>query len=91
MEWRSKTIKPSGRLSKEFRELVMRAFENAVEQIDEEEFFYVGNRIQRKLQAVRACRTSWVRDLAIYCEALYEIYQDHTNGNCELQTMTCSS
>ena len=77
-------IKPSGRLSKELRELVIGAFENAVEHMGEEEFFYVGNRIERKLQAVRVCRTSWVRDLAIYCEALYEMYQDHTSGNCEL-------
>ena len=47
-------IKPSRRLSKEFRELVIGAFENAVEQIGEEEFFYMENRIERKLQAVRA-------------------------------------
>ena len=41
-------IKPTQKLKKDLKRLINESFDNALESIGEEEFFYVGNNIERK-------------------------------------------
>ncbi len=52
----------------------------AVEQIGEEEFYYICHSIEKKVAALKRSGTKWIRDLAIHCDALHKIYLDHTDG-----------
>ena len=78
-------IKPTQKLKKDLKRLINESFDNALESIGEEEFFYVGNNIERKIQAVQSSSTRWVQDLATYNTAFYDIFKDHTDGILELE------
>lgn len=77
-------IRPSTRLKRELRDLVEASFENARSSLGDEEYFYVGQRIDRKLESLRRSSTSWVREMGQFSTALYSLYQDHAQGELEL-------
>jgi uncharacterized membrane protein YkvA (DUF1232 family) len=77
-------IKPSLKMEKKIRELVEESYAQAIDGIGQEEFFYIGRHIDKKLAGVRRSGTKWVRDMALHCDALHQMYLDYTEGVLQL-------
>lgn len=79
------SIAPNGSIPTELRGLVEASFENALKEIGEEEFFYIGRNFKRKTRAIENSRIPWVRDLVAQMRKLNLLYVAHTSGEIELR------
>lgn len=77
-------VSPTDTIPKDLRNLIESSFENALSEIGQEEFFYIGHNFLRKAGAVENSRIPWVRDLVVQMRNLYCLYEGHTSGEAEL-------
>jgi uncharacterized membrane protein YkvA (DUF1232 family) len=78
-------IMPPVRLDAHSRRLVSSAIEDALLQFREEDYFYIGERIHSKLEALGSSSAHWVRHLWLIATAFHMMLRDHTDGRRELQ------
>lgn len=71
-------------LSSDLKKLIKDSFDNILATIGEEEFLYVGEKFEKKISAVEASRTSWIRDLSSGMTSLYELLEAHSQGEAPL-------
>lgn len=78
-------VRPPVRLEPNIRALVESAVVHALATIGEEEFFYIGERIEDKLATLATSSTYWIsEDLWTLASALHQILSDHVAGTLRL-------
>ena len=59
-------INPGVQLPSQLRKIIDESFRGAIKNIGEEEFYYIGKNIKRKLAATQASSANWILLLAGY-------------------------
>jgi uncharacterized membrane protein YkvA (DUF1232 family) len=77
-------IKAPSQLDRHLRGIISDAVSRSLTTIGDEEYLYIGERVQAKLEALHQSSTHWVRSLWHVTAALHWALRDHSEGNCEL-------
>jgi len=61
-----------------------------VQDLGEEECYYIGRHFEQKLIAVKASSVPWIKHLVVYAEALHRMYYDHVEGKLDINQESVS-
>jgi uncharacterized membrane protein YkvA (DUF1232 family) len=73
-------VQPSIRIDPRLKDAVLSAVEHALTTISDEEFFYVGQRLDAKLEILGQSSTHWVQELCILARAFAILLRNHSDG-----------
>lgn len=75
------------KIDKKTREFIKQAFYHAKDQMDEQEFKYIKNKISHKLEITKSDKISWVSELSSYFAALYEAFERDQKKSLEAKRL----
>ena len=73
-------------LDRKLRATIVDSIHRSMETLGEEEFLYIGERIEAKLLALHRSLTHWVRQLGTVASAFHSALEDESEGNCEMSS-----